>query len=65
MSLHIGSRGNSCLRAKARSAYEHILTLGLELLWLGKTLYLLGFIVECLSRTANLIRDSHFSQLWA
>jgi hypothetical protein len=30
-------------------------------LWLGRTLYLWGLIVECLSRTANLIRESDIS----
>jgi len=40
----------------------HILTLGLKVLWLGKTLYLLGVILDTLSRTANLIQDAKYSE---
>jgi hypothetical protein len=43
-------------------SFPHILSLGLELLWLGRTLYLLGLKIDSKFRTANLSRDSQFSQ---
>jgi hypothetical protein len=36
----------------------HILSLGLELLWLGKSLYLWAWILDSKARTANLTQDA-------
>ena len=43
-----------------RTTNCHKLTLGLKVLGLGRTLYLLGRILDSLSRTANLIQDAVF-----
>jgi hypothetical protein len=39
---------------------EHKLTQGLELLWLGRTLYLWGKILDCLSPCENVRNLGHF-----
>jgi hypothetical protein len=47
---------------KASSAYRHLLSLGLKVLRLGRTLYLWGRILDCLPRTANLSQDATFPE---
>ena len=59
--LKVGLKIPNTPCSKASSTFLHILNLGLELLGLGRTLYLWKLIVECLSQAVNLIRESKFA----